>query len=483
MSQKRNIIFIKKKIGEIEGKLVSLNENINEVQINKRINSNNTINPQTTITKNNIKRKKINYNKFPKLKKHPENFKNFQSFQLKSINKLKKFPNVKNKNIKNIKNYYNLNKTIESISNVINKTPSRKNSVNNNKLYITEDKRYNSGELIKKIILKSKVKHRKNNTCGKTLSINLRNLRHNKTELQKIIAKPKKYLESNKEDYMFDKLMKNKKIITSKNSNTKKNNNILILNYTDNSIENNKINSNIISESLLTEKNINDNNKQKTKNISPLNLKIDFFKNNYQILNKIFDNNRIGIPLTVRNSRTLDSFSSYDNKNTNNSNKYFSNIKNNNSKNKIEYKKNLYFRRKKNSLISYNNLINNNSSFNLVNKTKPNIKYVKFETPKKNSKINYEIVVKQLIENINEKYYEKINLNNFVEKYNEILDENIKYKNIILKLFCLYGKSNCVYENNLQIADLCNWINKMNIEDKKQKTYVNRGTKKINKKK
>lgn len=483
MSQKRNIIFIKKKIGEIEGKLVSLNENINEVQINKRINNNNTINPQTTITKNNIKRKKINYNKFPKLKKHPENFKNFQSFQLKSINKLKKFPNVKNKNLKNMKNYYNLNKTIESISNVINKTPSRKNSVNNNKLYITEDKRYNSGELIKKIILKSKVKHRKNNTCGKTLSINLRNLRHNKTELQKIIAKPKKYLESNKEDYMFDKLMKNKKIITSKNSNTKKNNNILILNYTDNSIENNKINSNIISESLLTEKNINDNNKQKTKNISPLNLKIDFFKNNYQILNKIFDNNRIGIPLTVRNSRTLDSFSSYDNKNTNNSNKYFSNIKNNNSKNKIEYKKNLYFRRKKNSLISYNNLINNNSSFNLVNKTKPNIKYVKFETPKKNSKINYEIVVKQLIENINEKYYEKINLNNFVEKYNEILDENIKYKNIILKLFCLYGKSNCVYENNLQIADLCNWINKMNIEDKKQKTYVNRGTKKINKKK
>ena len=483
MSQKRNIIFIKKKIGEIEGKLVSLNENINEVQINKRINNNNTINPQTTITKNNIKRKKINYNKFPKLKKHPENFKNFQSFQLKSINKLKKFPNVKNKNLKNMKNYYNLNKTIESISNVINKTPSRKNSVNNNKLYITEDKRYNSGELIKKIILKSKVKHRKNNTCGKTLSINLRNLRHNKTELQKIIAKPKKYLESNKEDYMFDKLMKNKKIITSKNSNTKKNNNILILNYTDNSIENNKINSNIISESLLTEKNINDNNKQKTKNISPLNLKIDFFKNNYQILNKIFDNNRIGIPLTVRNSRTLDSFSSYDNKNTNNSNKYFSNIKNNNSKNKIEYKKNLYFRRKKNSLISYNNLINNNSSFNLVNKTKPNIKYVKFETPKKNSKINYEIVVKQLIENINEKYYEKINLNNFVEKYNEILDENIKYKNIILKLFCLYGKSNCVNENNLQIADLCNWINKMNIEDKKQKTYVNRGTKKINKKK
>ena len=483
MSQKRNIIFIKKKIGEIEGKLVSLNENINEVQINKRINNNNTINPQTTITKNNIKRKKINYNKFPKLKKHPENFKNFQSFQLKSINKLKKFPNVKNKNLKNMKNYYNLNKTIESISNVINKTPSRKNSVNNNKLYITEDKRYNSGELIKKIILKSKVKHRKNNTCGKTLSINLRNLRHNKTELQKIIAKPKKYLESNKEDYMFDKLMKNKKIITSKNSNTKKNNNILILNYTDNSIENNKINSNIISESLLTEKNINDNNKQKTKNISPLNLKIDFFKNNYQILNKIFDNNRIGIPLTVRNSRTLDSFSSYDNKNTNNSNKYFSNIKNNNSKNKIEYKKNLYFRRKKNSLISYNNLINNNSSFNLVNKTKPNIKYVKFETPKKNSKINYEIVVKQLIENINEKYYEKINLNNFVEKYNEILDENIKYKNIILKLFCLYGKSNCVYENNLQIADLCNWINKMNIEDKKQKTYVNRGTKKISKKK
>lgn len=483
MSQKRNIIFTKKKIGEIEGKLISLNENINEVQINKRINSNNTINPQTTITKNNIKRKKINYNKFPKLKKHPENFKNFQSFQLKSINKLKKFPNVKNKNLKNMKNYYNLNKTIESISNVINKTPSRKNSVNNNKLYITEDKRYNSGELIKKIILKSKVKHRKNNTCGKTLSINLRNLRHNKTELQKIIAKPKKYLESNKEDYMFDKLMKNKKIITSKNSNTKKNNNILILNYTDNSIENNKINSNIISESLLTEKNINDNNKQKTKNISPLNLKIDFFKNNYQILNKIFDNNRIGIPLTVRNSRTLDSFSSYDNKNTNNSNKYFSNIKNNNSKNKIEYKKNLYFRRKKNSLISYNNLINNNSSFNLVNKTKPNIKYVKFETPKKNSKINYEIVVKQLIENINEKYYEKINLNNFVEKYNEILDENIKYKNIILKLFCLYGKSNSVYENNLQIADLFNWINKMNIEDKKQKTYVNRGTKKINKKK
>ena len=135
--------------------------------------------------------------------------------------------------------------------------------------------------------------------------------------------------------------------------------------------------------------------------------------------------------------------------------------------------------KKKNMSISYNNLINNNNTCNLVIKTRPKIKYVNYGKSQK----NHEYLIHELIKISNDYYNNEImNENNIIDKYKAILNENMIYKNFIQKLFKLQTNSNGASqmknqkkeENNEKssINMLYNWIKRMSVNEKNSEENI-----------
>ena len=470
-----NTIFMKKKIDEIRYKLVSINNDINQIQHNQqqfKTNYITSLNPSIDIqnTKTNYENINLNscpnrlkYTRYTKLNKQILNSHRLNpggTPHFKTIADLDLFINNEDQFISLTKRdsiNKNSNLMTESISNITHSNSNQKIRTNKNKLYIPEKMNgSNSKEFLKTIIdknkfQKKKLRHHYSNRLkiNSTISEGVRSFVESKHEPSQNRFNSnvlEKKLEKNKS--IFSKLVrKNKDIYFSETCLDQNNNNKNILTEMNNNIDNN-INNNI-------DNNINiniDNNIGKDVFIKNTNQKFVIQKNvpqrkisNAVILNSIFSRNR--------------------NKNSN---------KNVTIRNKI---KNI---KKKNMSISYNNLIHNNNTCNLVIKTRPKIKYVNYE---KNQQ-KYENLIHELIKINNDDYNSEImNEDNIIDKYKAILNENMIYKNFIQKLYQLQVNSNRVnnmknsnVKNNekISINMLYDWIKNMSMDEKNNEVNLNK---------
>ena len=454
---------MKQKIDEIRYKLVSINKDINEIQRNQQICKNTyniNTNPSTDIqnTKQNNTNKntipnpnKLKFTKYAKI--NPQlfssyNFRPVETPHFKTITDLDLFFNSENKlstTLTKRDSIKNSNLMTESISNITQLNSSQKIKNNQNKLYIPEKINTNS-EFLKIIIEKNKSKKRRiKNLCSKKLKMN------STIEQMESFINSKRGVSgsiSNRLDFniLGKKLIKNKSIFHK----LKTNKNIY---SSENSLDNENN-----DKKILTEINNNTDNK-----IVIGTNKEDIIKNTNQKF--IIQKNALH-----RHKTNIFALNTISSRNTKNNKKEM--IRDNKSIENKDIKK-------KNMSISYNNLINNNNTCNLVIKTRPKIKYVNYGKSQK----NHEYLIHELIKISNDYYNNEImNENNIIDKYKAILNENMIYKNFIQKLFKLQTNSNGasqmknqkIEENNEKssINMLYNWIKRMSVNEKNSEENI-----------